>query len=352
MGAIQQLVEVFSERGSANKFSTYINIPSAPNVQVQVLEVKTSLDIKLLPHSEDPFILFFTLSSNDRFEQQSDFHFITLNISDFTLNQSYDDMFARCLTPLDFTLPYWRDLLNNAKYGAPWFALLERHFFNNIKWFTETSFFVFRTRVEQSIVNIEQVGYYNVVLNSIGPFFLSLKKTDNFRATDFLKWLWKRGHWTLRNTKMDLSSNLPINSQLKVTNKSRKHLRFEVAEMNIDHSMYSLFQTLPDIAPYERGISSGTLFLPKEPFDILYMHSNLCTASAIGNGTDELLCTVFTGDKIEGFKRQGHLPQLPLRLNPGYQEVSFEIRTKGYNRELEYSDAKNSMSKIKLAFIY
>lgn len=349
--------------GGVSHFSHWLEVPRSSTqnpVTVQVLDVQTSKAIKLLPAYEQPFIAILESCSDDSFDQTTtDFAFVTINTVNFNLALSYDQMFENSMIPIDFVDErLWGDILNQYSEGHKWYQVLYKAVFSQPKYFsTAEAFNNFKRKLDQLYSDVlvsadKTTQWYREVNVLIGPLFMTrMTPTTWNRGTTFLKWLWYENYFLLDELELELKSNQPINNQLKVVNPSDTHLRFQVPEIRKGHSMYSLFNTLPTIRPHSIGVSHGAEFLPKDPFSKLQLHSNLCKRlSLTGRESAQMLSNIFTGDEEVGFVKQANLQSLPLALLPGYQMVTFEIKARGFNGELQYLHPETARTTIKLGF--
>jgi len=351
-------------QGTVNKFFYYVNIPRSDTgnpVRVQVLDVKTSMAVKLLPAFEDPFIMMLKTSTTSSFSSDSTIYtYLTVDTSYFNLAQSYDNMFYRCLTPVDFDNKLkWGDLLKEYDSGMKWTEMLMQSIFNQSRFFSSSAMFeAFRTNLAYLYRKyldpmLKRTNWYSTMKMEIGPLFMVMKKRDGHAAWEFLKWLWLENNSFLTDLNMEVKSNHPVSNQIRIVNTSNKYLQFDLLQARNDHSLFTLFNTLPIIHPFSYGVSTGADFMPKEPFTNLSVHSNLChRKSYTGYESSDLLCYIFTGDDQEGFQKQDDIEQLPLILSPGYQLVSFEIRASGLRDDLTYLNQDTARTTIKLRFFW
>lgn len=351
----------YAEGEGVRRFSHWLEVPRSSTqnpVTVQVLDVQTSKAIKLLPAFEDPFITILESCSDNSFHPLlTDFAFVTINASNFNMLLSYEKMFDNSMLPIDFEeKTVWNVVLNQYSEGKKWYQALYKAVFSQPKYFsTRDEFTNFKTKLDELYSTVlspdDNTRWYIEVITVIGPMFMARKKPSYNSAQKFLKWLWFENYNLLQDLELELRSNQPINNQLKVLNPSENHVRFDVAEIRNEHSMYSLFNTLPTIKPHSIGVSRGAEFLPKDPFYKLQLHSNLChRLSHTGRESAQLLSNIFTGDEEEGFVKQENIQSLPLALNPGFQMVSFEIKARGFSGELQYLHSETARTTVKLAF--
>lgn len=351
-----------SPLGAPAHFESFIQVPNSTTqnpVTVQVLGVKTCTAIKLLPTYEEVFIMMLYVSQTPDFTPASTrMAFLTINTDNFTLNETYQNMFSRhSLRGLDFTdKDLWKGPLNAPVQGARWYELLRVNFFENrIYYHSDADLLAYQNAVQSTLdalVADPAGGWYTQVKNVLGIEFMRRNaEAPSGKKVPFLKWLYKHSMHVVNTTRFTIQSNLPISSQIKVYNKSQSRLRFVVPPIGHAHSLDTLFNTIPDIAPRTRGMSTGAGTMPKDPFTILQLHSTLCKRSnPTGRVSSTLLTSIFTGDEDVGFKRDSDLEQLPLALRAGYQAVVFEIKAQGLNLPLQYSHPETARTEVKLGF--
>ena len=351
----------YAEGEGVRRFSHWLEVPRSSTqnpVTVQVLDVQTSKAIKLLPAFEDPFMVRVESCADNSFDPLiTNYAFVTINTANFNMSLSYEEMFNDSLVAIDFEDPAWSDILNQYAEGEKWYQQLYKALFNQPKYFpTMDAFINFKVSLDRlywtELAFDEHTQWYRQMKVTIGPMFMASKRPSTYnKGTTFLQWLCYENYFLLEEMELELRSNQPINNQLKVLNPSDNHVRFVVAEIRNEHSMYSLFNTLPTIKPHSIGVSHGAEFLPKDPFYKLQLHSNLChRLSHTGRESAQLLSNIFTGDEQEGFVKQENIQSLPLALNPGYQMVSFEIKARGFSGELQYLHPETARTTVKLAF--
>lgn len=360
MSSIRKEVTVTSPAGEAGEFHTVINIPRSNTqypVTVRVLEVKTPKDISLLPAFEQDFILLQEISRTDTFDVRATaLLFLTIDTARFNLTQSYNDMFN--IRPVDFAnAAEWKDVLNDPVEGQLWFEKLDKHYFNNrMMYRSGRDIALYQSKVLEAVNALDdpKPGMYTQVRSIMGPQFMARKRQDREISNRiFLKWLYLSAINIRQVLPSSISSNLPINHQIKIQNQSTWHMRFSVPPRGREHTLHSLFSTLPVLLPRKSAVSTGASFLPKDPFAILQLHSNLCNRMDItGREASSLLFNLFTGDEIVGFKRDRDLESLPLALGPGSQGVHFEILVKGLRQPLKYLNPSGAVTEIKLGFLY
>ena len=349
-----------SPTDTVSKFSQTIEIPKSNTktpVTVQVLEVKTSKAIKLLPAFEKQVVIQLESSTKATFlREDTDYAFVTVDTTNFNMAQSYDSMFSDCLRPIDFHNTAEWESLGDPVTGFTWFNMLYNNVMNKSKYFETAELLEgFRWTIDRFVKDAGlRTNWYKEVRNQIGPLFMLSKKPDTTNSTqNFLKWLWLENYKLLTDLDLVLNSNHPINNQMKVRNDTDRHVRFLVPDIRTDHSLFSLFSTLPPIRPFSTSVSQGGQFLPKEPFLSLEVHSNLCRRrSATGREKEDLLASVFMGDTTQGFTKQEHIQNLPLALPPGYQTIFFHINATAYGGELLYIHPETASTTIKLRFVW
>jgi len=346
------------ERDNVSDFSQIMDIPRSNTrnpVTVQVLEVKTSKAIKLLPAFEKQFIIKIESSPTRNFlTEDIDYAFVTVDTTNFNLAQSYDNMFSDCLIPIDFMDAHnWDSLLSDHAAGLEWFQMLYSTVMNKSKYFeSELLMNDFRWTVDRFIQDSTQdTDWYKEVRQNIGPLFMASKKEDENTGQQFLKWLWYENYELLSDLDLQVNSNHPVNNQVKVINTTDNHVRFVVPDIRTDHSLFSLFSTLPAIPPHSTTVSQGGQFMPKDPFLNLEVHSNLCKRRSVtGREKSDLLTTVFMGENTEGFMKQEHIQNLPVTMDHGYQRIFFHINASAYRGELLYIHPETASTTIKLRF--
>jgi hypothetical protein len=351
----------YAEGEGVRRFSQWVDVPRSSTqnpVTVQVLDVQTSKAIKLLPAFEEPFMARVESCEDNSFDQViTNYAFVTINTANFNMSLSYEEMFNNSLVAINFEDPGWIDILDQYSEGEKWYQQLHKALFNQPKYFPTMdafiNFLVSVNRLYATVLSVnEDTEWYTQMRDTIGPMFMTSKRPSTYnKGTTFLQWLHYENYFLLEEMELEVKSNQPINNQLKVVNPSENHVRFVVPDIRNEHSMYTLFSTLPSIKPHSIGVSRGANFLPKEPFYKLQLHSNLCTRlSHTGRESAQLLSNIFTGDEEEGFVKQENIENLPLALNPGFQTISFEIKARGFSGELQYLHPETARTTVKLAF--